>query len=238
MTSYNYAKFSSDEYALSDFRGPKPGQKAPDFELSTVEGAPAGLLAFQGDFLVLELGSITCPLFQGRRKKMADLVQAHANVAFRILYVREAHPGGTLGKHHSEADKRANATALVEQDGEGRDIIVDTLDGSAHRAYGGFPNSVFIINSNGCVLYFSDWNNPVATGRALRALEAGRPATGSGLFLPPPLPAALKTLRDAGPGAAPDFFRSLPRLIWENLIKRNLRVLLGKSPKVAPDARC
>ncbi len=238
MQPYNYDRFSSDQYVLDSFHGPAPGQKAPGFSLSTPDGAPAELLDFSGDFLVLELGSITCPLFQSRRKTMAALVAQNPDTSFAILYVREAHPGAQFPKHNSDADKRANALGLQTVDGEGRKILVDTLEGEAHAAYGSFPNSVFIINKSGCVVYFSDWNNPAATGRALRSLKAGKPVRSESLFLPPLPPVALKTLRQAGKGAAKDFFKSLPKLIWENLIKRNLRVLTGKAPKIAPDTRC
>jgi hypothetical protein len=57
-----------------------------------------------------------------------------------------------------------------------------------------FPNAVFIINQNGCILYYSDWNNPTATGKALKALTSGKSASGMGLFLPAKPPIALRTL--------------------------------------------
>ena len=242
MSNYNYTKFDPSQYDLDSFQGPEIGQKAPDAILKTLGGAPVRLLDFAndfaGDFLVLETGSITCPLFQGRRKGMAALVAAHPDVKFAILYVREAHPGTLRPGHRTEADKRQNAEALQREDGEEREIWLDTLGGNAHMAYGQYPNSVFIINRNGCIVYMADWNNPGATGKALRALKAGKPATGMGMFVPAPPALVLRTLKSAGPGAAADFFDGLPRLIWKNLIKRNLRVLFGKQPRVAPDAIC
>lgn len=238
MTEYNYDKFSSNEYALSSFSAPELGGKAPDFALTDVDGETRNLLDFQGDFLILEIGSITCPLFQSRRKSMAALVQKYPQSQFSILYVREAHPGDKRPQHKSKADKQKNALALKQQDGEGRTILVDDYQGSAHAAYGHFPNAVFIINRNGCVLFRADWNNPTATGRALAKLSLGKSATGMGMFLPPKAPIAIKTLRDAGPGAVKDFLKSLPVLIWKNLLLRNFRVLTGKNPKVLPDAQC
>jgi len=238
MSDYNYSKFDASQYDLDHFKGPQIGEKAPDTTLETLTGEKIRLLDFEGDFLVLEMGSITCPLFQGRRKGMAALVAAHPDTKFAILYVREAHPGSLRPKHKSAADKRGNAEALRAEDGEGREIWLDTLAGEAHMAFGRYPNSLFIINRNGCIIYMADWNNPGATGKALRALKAGRPATGMGMFLPAPPPVVLRTLKSAGPGAALDFFSGLPRLIWKNLIKRNLRVLFGKQPKIAPDAIC
>ncbi|MCF6305718.1 MAG: redoxin domain-containing protein [Rhodobacteraceae bacterium] len=238
MSDYNYDKFSSSEYALSDFSAPAPGDKAPDFVLQNVDGTRQNLLDFEGEFLILEIGSITCPLFQSRRKSMASLAEKLPENQFSILYVREAHPGDTRPQHKSDADKHKNALALKEQDGEGRTILVDEFGGAAHAAYGHFPNAVFIINRNGCVLFRSDWNNPSATGRALAKLSHGKSATGMGMFLPPKPPIAIKTLRDAGPGAVKDFLKSLPVLIWKNLLLRNFRVLTGKNPKILPGAQC
>ncbi len=238
MSGYNYDRFSADQYDLDNFVAPKPGDKAPDFTLTTPDGESRRLLDFDGDFLVLEAGSITCPLFQSRRSGMAALVEKYPETAFAILYVREAHPGAERPQHTSDADKHANAAALAREDHEGRLILVDTLDGQAHAAYGHFPNSVVIINRNGCVVYTSDWNNPAATGRALVALKAGKPAARQGMFLPAKPPVAIRTLRHAGKGAGLDFLRSLPVLVWHNLIKRNLRILSGRAPKIAPDTHC
>ncbi len=238
MSGYNYSKFEATSYDLDQFNGPQPGQKAPDAELTTLDGGTQRLLDFDGDFLVLEMGSITCPLFQGRRGGMAKMVQQFPDTSFAILYVREAHPGATRSKHESEAGKIGNAKALQSQDHEGRRILVDSLEGKAHLAYGQYPNSVFIINRNGCIVYMADWNNPTATAKALAALKAGKPATGMGMFLPAPPPVVFRTLKSAGKGAMWDFFSGLPRLAWKNLIKRNLRVALGQKNPIPPDAHC
>lgn len=238
MADYNYSKFEASEYNLDQFLGPKLGDKAPDVVLEQMDGSAQKLMDFEGDFLVLEMGSITCPLFQGRREGMAGLVDKYPDTSFAILYVREAHPGLNRPKHSSDADKRANAEALQNEDNEGREIWLDGIGGEAHLAFGQYPNSVFIINRNGCIVFMADWNSPRATGKALAALKAGKPATGMGYFIPAKPPIVLRTLKAAGPGATLDFFTGLPRLAWKNLIKRNLRVAMGKTPIIAPDANC
>ncbi len=236
--AYNYQQFNADEYNLSDFRGPAPGTKAPDFTLPLATGGTARLLQFDGDFLVLETGSITCPLFQGRRPAMTRLDHSRKNVSFAVLYVREAHPGETIGAHKSDSDKQAAARQLAEKDGEQRRIFIDGLEGAAHAAYGAYPNAVFIINRNGCVVWASDWNNPSATERALDLLQAGKPASVRAYFKPVPPSVSLRILRNSGRGALPDFLRSLPSLIWHNFFKRNLRLMFGLKAKVDPNTRC
>ena len=228
MDRYNYQNFSADQYDLVNLRGPEIGQKAPAVEVMTLDGKRRSILEFEGVFLVLELGSITCPLYQSRRRKMAALVRVFPQAHFAVLYVREAHPGARVPAHDGQADKLNWARQLRDRDGEGREILVDDLEGRAHRAFGSFPNAVFIINRNGCVVYRSAWNNPSATRRALKRLFAGRPVRAEAAFLPARPPVALRTLKHAGKGAGLDFLRSFPSLVWNNLIRRNLRLLFGR----------
>ncbi len=234
---YNYDGFDAKHYDLDQFDGPRLGQKAPDGHVTTPTGEARRLLDFDGAFLVLELGSITCPLFQSRRPGMARLAEEFPSLSHKVLYVREAHPGAVIGAHCDLSEKQSRGEELA-QDGEGREVLVDDLDGVFHAGFGSYPNAVFIINQNGCVLYRSAWNNPAATHRALTRLMAGRPAGGEGLFKPATPVVALKTLHAAGKGAAADFFRSLPRLIWKNLLLRNWRLLWGRTAAVGPDALC
>lgn len=236
--TYNYSNFSARNYDLAQFRGPKPGTRAPDFDVRTADDAPTRLLDFDADLLVLEMGSITCPLFQGRRKGMIRLDAEFPDASFAILYVREAHPGDLIGAHRTNADKSACALRLKQDEGETRRILIDDLGGEVHEAYGGYPNSVFIINKGGCVVWVSDWNDTAATGRALRLLKAGKPANVRSIFKPVAPNISLRTLGNGGRGSGTDFLRSFPSLIWNNLIRRNLRVLLGRPVGIAPDTSC
>ena len=238
MPDYNYKEFSSGEYDLNASAGPQVGDKAPDFLLRDSLGQPRRLLDFKGDFLVLEIGSITCPLFQTRRPLMEALGKQGHNIENAVLYVREAHPGADIPAHGTLADKVACARRLTGEDGESRLVLVDDLDGAAHRAYGGLPNSVFVINRNGCVVFRSDWNDPRATTAALDALSTGRPLRGRSYFRPAHPSVALRTLRRAGSGSGRDFLRSFPNLVWNNLIRRNLRTLLGRPTVTSADMVC
>lgn len=238
MSDYNYHEFSTDDYDLDNFRGPKVGQKAPDFDLQDVNGAPRRLLDFDGEFLVLELGSITCPLFQGRRKSMGNLKDKFPQIDFAILYVREAHPGKSIGAHKSYEEKQGVAQRLCTEDGEQRTILVDDLEGTAHGAYGGYPNAVFIINKKGCVVFNADWNNPEATAKALKLLLKGKPANVKSYFKPVPPPMVARTMGRSGKGSFLDFIKGLPVLIWKNLIRRNFLLFINRRNAVMPDADC
>lgn len=227
MDSYNYDGFSTGDYDFEGAGGPDVGDKAPDFKLMTTEGQARRLLDFAGDYLVLEMGSITCPLFQSRRTIMETL-DHDDDVSTAVLYVREAHPGAKIRSHKSIDDKTACATRLKRVDGETRTVFIDGLDGRAHGAYGSMPNAVFIINKNGCVVFRSDWNNPSATRKAIQALVAGRAVTAKSYFRPAVPKTVFRTLGNAGQGSAADFFKGLPVLIWKNIFKRNIRLLLNR----------
>lgn len=238
MKNYNYDEFSANEYNLDSSQGPKLGSKAPNFEVLNLGGEITHLLDFAGSFLVLETGSITCPLFQGRRKKMASLVLEFPNVSFSVLYVREAHPGEKIPSHKSIEEKGDWARILRDKDKEQRAILLDDISGTVHSAYGSYPNAVFIINKNGCVVFESDWNSPSATRSALIQLTNGQAASTKSYFLPVSPIVAIKTLYRGGTVAFFDFILSLPKLIWKNLIRRNFLVLMNREQSVRPDTSC
>ena len=102
MTDYNYDAFSLDNYNLQSADGPEIGDKAPDFELETHDGVKRRLLDFEGDCLVLELGSMTCPLFLTRQDSMEKIAQDFSNCDHAILYVREANPGADIPAHNDQ----------------------------------------------------------------------------------------------------------------------------------------
>lgn len=227
MKGYNYDEFSTEGYDFDSVIGPDVGNKAPDFPLTTTDGETKRLLDFSSDFLVLEMGSITCPLFQSRRGIMEPLSR-QSGISSAVLYVREAHPGADIQSHKSFDEKKACASRLKIEDGETRTVFIDGLEGLAHSAYGSMPNAVFIINKNGCVVYRSDWNNPSATRKAVQELVAGRTVNARAYFRPATPTTVFKTLDKAGKGSAADFFKGLPFLIWTNVIKRNLRLLFNR----------
>lgn len=238
MPEYNYDEFSTGDYDFDNVIGPMVGEKAHDFELTTIDGGLRFLLDFDGEFLVLEMGSITCPLFQSRRSVMETLDHKIDSVSNAVLYVREAHPGADIPSHKNFNDKMACASRLKKTDGETRIVFVDDFEGHAHQAYGSMPNAVFIINKNGCVVFRSEWNNPAATRKALLALKAGQEVRVKSYFRPALPGVALRTLGQAGNGSAADFFKGLPKLIWTNVIKRNLRLFFNRQVSGSRDTIC
>ncbi len=71
---------------------------------------------------------------------------------------------------------------LRDEIGIRRPIVVDDLDGTAHRAYGLLPNMTWVIGRGGRILYKADWTSTGNVGAFLDRHEQGRrrrPASGA-----------------------------------------------------------
>ncbi len=99
---------------------------------------------------------------------MDDLAEQFSDrgVSSVFVYTREAHPGENFRHHRSLADKRANAHAFVEHSRVRRRMLIDDLEGTAHRGYGMLPNMTFIVARNRLV-YKAAWTETEDVERAL-----------------------------------------------------------------------
>lgn len=107
-----------------------------------------------------------------------------------------------------------------------RTILVDGVEGAAHLVYGSMPNAVYIIDKDGIVRFKAPWNNAKTTRKALEAVLAGKSTPTKSYFKPAKPWVVLSTARRAGAGSGKDFVHGLPRLIWNVLIKNNIRTFL------------
>ncbi|MCH7903580.1 MAG: hypothetical protein IH944_03330 [Armatimonadetes bacterium] len=81
------------------------------------------------------------------------------NVGSVFLYTNEAHPGEHYPHLTSMQQKFLHARDLRDKQGVTRQILVDSLDGACHRAYGSMPNMAWIVNGAGIPVYKSDWTD-------------------------------------------------------------------------------
>ena len=79
------------------------------------------------------------------------------NVGSVFLYTNEAHPGEHYPHLTSMQQKFQHARDLRDKQGVTRQILVDSLDGECHRAYGSMPNMAWIVSRAGTPVYKSDW---------------------------------------------------------------------------------
>jgi len=105
-------------------------------------------------------------------ESMERLADQFAGRAVRsvFIYTREAHPAENYRHHRSMDDKRANARALVEHSKIRRQILLDDLEGTAHRAYGMLPNMTWIIGRGGMIHYKSAWTSEADVVDALEGV--------------------------------------------------------------------
>jgi hypothetical protein len=215
---YNYEHFTLADRTLDRLEGPQTGDQAPDFVATCLDGTQVRLSEYRGRFVVLEVGSASCPMYERGIVRMNALAYRFPEVAFLVLYTREAHPGENLGPHRSMADKLGAARLLTEADREGRTVLVDDLWGSAHRLYGEMPNTVHIVDPNGEVAFRTMWNDPEVVEAALtRVLAGASPAGLRPRFRPAPPRILFRVLRRAGRRALGDFVRAFPKVTWEHL---------------------
>ncbi len=76
-----------------------------------------------------------------------------------FIYTHEAHPGEHYPHLTSMEQKFRHAHALKEVLGISRPILLDSLDGACHRAYGSMPNMSWIVSQAGIPVYKSDWTD-------------------------------------------------------------------------------
>ena len=91
-----------------------------------------------------------------------------------FLYTREAHPRESYRQHTTMDDKRHHARAFQEHNAIERQILLDDVEGTAHRTYGMLPNMTWIIGRGGVVYYRAAWTD-------VRDLEAALVETLDGL---------------------------------------------------------
>ena len=76
-----------------------------------------------------------------------------------FLYANEAHPGENYPHLTSMEQKTRHAKDLRDKLGVTRPILIDSLDGDCHRAFGSMPNMAWIFSGAGVPLYKADWTD-------------------------------------------------------------------------------
>ena len=155
---YNYERFKVSNYDYAKFPGPKAGEPMLDFTLHTLDGEEIRLSDYKGRWIVLETGSLTCPMYVKNIGPIDKLTANYPDVEFLVVYVREAHPGSRRGAHGDIEEKTTFAKEMISDFGETRTVLIDSVDGDLHRAYGSYPNMVYIINPEGMITYRCDWS--------------------------------------------------------------------------------
>ena len=97
---------------------------------------------------------------------IADKFASHG-VGSIFLYTHEAHPGEHYPHLTSMEQKFQHAAALRDILGVTRPILVDSLEGACHRAYGSMPNMSWIFTRSAIPIYKSDWTDSSSIENAI-----------------------------------------------------------------------
>jgi Iodothyronine deiodinase len=210
---YNYHHFKATDYNFKVFNGPKAGEQYIDFEAHTLDGKKVSLSDYLDKPIVLDTGSITCPMYANTSEPMNALKSKYPDVHFLLLYVREAHPGKRTDGVRSIGEKLFNAKTTCKLYNEKRTILVDSLDGNAHRLYGAMPNMTYVIGTNDIVKFRANWTNIEALKKVLLNIKTNKLEKEDFYVVEkPPLYTALRTLFVGGIRAVYEFITELPQL--------------------------
>ena len=177
---YRYRNFTT-RLLFRDLRfrkdAARPGDLFPPFELVTTSGdRPTNRNVFGDKPVLLIFGSMTCPMTASAAPSVQELYDEFGDhVDFIMLYVREAHPGENYRQAESMEEKLEHARTLKEFYDIQWTVAADNLDGDLHRALDPKPNSAFLMNKEGTILFRSLWAaDHGALREALDAAAAGR----------------------------------------------------------------
>ena len=146
-----------------------------------------------------------------------------------MVNVREAHPGKSVPQPQSMDEKLAHAEQLSDLHGFNFEVAVDDIDGAFHRALSPKPNSAYIVDSEGAIVFRAQWANDtkglaeametITAGKALICRES-RGTVGSMLRM---LRYGAPVLDRAGDGAWLDMWKSAPPLAFIGFIQKAFR---------------
>ena len=217
MSKYNYNHFNPKDYKFTEFIGPKAGEQYIDFEATTLDGKVVSLSDYLNKPIVLDTGSITCPMYANTTKAMNALQDAYPEVHFLLLYIREAHPGKRTGAVTNFDEKMEHARATERLYGERREVLIDDLEGTAHKLYGSMPNMTYVISKSGLVKFRANWTDIDALQKVLKSIDDESIVREDFYDIKKPTPfVAVRTLLIGGFDALIEFLVSLPQLLRQH----------------------
>lgn len=212
---------------------PGAGDRIPAFDLPTLDGGRFSSADLGPLPVLLVFGSRTCPVTESAAPVLRGLHTEFGDaVRFVLVNTREAHPGRLIPQPRTFECKWEHARELRRHHALPFKVAVDGIDGEAHRAFGPKPNSAYLIDPEGTILYRAHWANDERGLRgALKAAVRGRaPARGHSRGMTGSLMRAVGhlpgTVRAAGSGAERDVWLAAPPLALLGRLSR----LFGRLP--------
>jgi thiol-disulfide isomerase/thioredoxin len=216
---YRYKHFTTS-LLFRDLRFRKdaaaPGDAFPKFELVTTDNSRLVNDDVFGEKPVIFIfGSMTCPMTASAAPSVQELHDEFGGrVTFIMMYVREAHPGEYFAQSETIEEKLGYARALKDFYDIQWTVAADNVDGDLHRALDPKPNSAFLMDKDGTILFRSLWASDYeALSQALDAAANGRalPMKQSTKMIGPVMRAmgsVQQVMTRGGPQAVKDLWRA------------------------------
>ena len=216
VNDYRYKRFTTS-LLFRDLRfgenAPGPGDTFPSFELVTTNGDRLSNHDVFGDKPVLVIfGSMTCPMTASAAPSVQELYDEFGDrVEFIMLYVREAHPGELISQAETMEEKVAHAKTLKEFYDINWTVAVDDINGELHRELDPKPNSAFLMDDSGKIIFRSLWAaDRDALRQALDAAAAGQvPEKNQSVALIGPVTRAMGRVQEVMTRGGPQAVRDL-----------------------------
>lgn len=186
--AYNSAEFATTTPSATinnsgETMPAKIGAPAPEFEATALDGSLVRLSDFHGKrHVVIMTGAITSPMcaFEVPAFNRMQEEFATKQISFFLLYTRESHPAENYAAHAGFEQKLSYARDLQRLEDVRFPILVDHLDGRIHRAYGVWPNALFVIHKDGRLMFRSNMANDRELRQFLADLLAAENAAAQG----------------------------------------------------------
>ena len=95
-------------------------------------------------------------------------------VTFIVLYQREAHAGEFMFRDVEQPEMMEERKELAEKACDelkiATTVVLDDMENSVREAYGSLPNSAYIIDRGGAIVYKEAWARPGGWPEVLRGL--------------------------------------------------------------------
>lgn len=185
--------------------------------------------------MLLVTGSLTCPMTKSSMPMLKRLHDEYGDrIPFVLLHVREAHPGEHRDQPHSLNEKMVHARRLQERDNPPFPIAVDSPEGTVHRQLDGKPNSAWLAERDGTIIYRALWaGDEAGLDQAIAAAAQGkRPSYAESTRKLAPMAKGIgvmqESIREAGPRAQRDLLRAAPPMAAMSWIADRFRPLPPK----------
>lgn len=148
--------------------GPGGGQAAPNFHatrMGTEERVSLPELRKDGPVLLV-FGSYTCPNFRSAADTLNKLYPEYkSHVPFYLIYIREAHStndwastrnqreGIVLEPAANMGERQDHATMCVRKLHIEFPTLLDSMEGSAEKAYAAWPSKAYVVDKRGKILF-------------------------------------------------------------------------------------